>query len=559
MFKGIKKVVGVLLVVASLLVPSVAFAEEAPTVTIVGEPLVGETLEAVFTGGDGTETYQWYQYRSRMWEPLEGGDTSKYKFTSNMRGNRIQCEVTHNGSTYYAYVDRINARSLSVKITGTPNVGEVLVAEVEPADATVLYQWYREDEYSPISGATGSSYQLTEADKRKRIGVTVTGIENYVGASAGIEFDSSISEALGTDIVTPWHEDSQYGKSVYTADTLYAVTDGLNVDTYEWQRKCIMNGSSWWSSMGNEPTYVVQNRTGINGWQNNGNGETSSIRLVITEVDGTKHYSYKLICLDETNPDSGETGGEEENIAVTIDGEPLMGKTLTAVVTGTDGTETYQWYKSKGLPGVWAAISIDGETSSSYKIDNGINIGDNIWCQVTYAGKDYTTDKLTIQEGEPSGGDNSGETGGNGGDNSGETGGKIEDSLSDVEYATASNATQKDVLVVASQSSTFTVTIPKRITLDGTNGTADYEVTVQGDITGEEVITVIPSKTFEMISAGKKAIIATVTQMKEAFSVALDTMEGLMKGVVTTGKVEVENLTAGKWEGVCTFTIKITN
>lgn len=559
MFKGIKRIIGVLLLMASLLVPSVAFAEEAPTLTIVGDPLVGETLEAVFTGADGTEAYQWYRYNNRMWESLEGGNTSKYKFTSNMGGNRIQCKVTHNGSTYYAYVDRINIRELSVKITGTPNVGEVLVAEVEPADATVLYQWYRKDEYSPISGATGSSYLLTEEDKKKQIGVTVTGIENYVGAKAGVR-GSTIGEPLGTDIVTPWHEDSLYGKSVYTADILYAVADGLDVATYEWQRSCNVNGSSWWSTEGTESTYVVPERTGNGGWENSGNGETSTIRLVITEVDGTKHYSYQLHCLDETNPDSGETGGtEEENITVAIEGEPLMGKTLTTMVTGGNGTETYQWYRYT-VDGVVAyEDKINEETSSTYTVGGNIKIGDKIWCVVSYAGKTYTTDKVIIQDTEE-GGDNSGETGGNGsGDNSGETGGKIEDSLSGVEYATASEATQKDVLVVASQGSSFTVTIPKRITLDGSTGTADYEVTVQGDITGEEVIIVTPSKTFEMVSAGKKAIKASVTQVKEAFSVALDTMEGLLEGVVTTGKVEVENLTAGEWEGICTFTIKITN
>lgn len=538
MFKGIKKVVGVLLVMASLLVPSVAFAAETPTVTIVGDPLVGETLEAVFSGVDGTETYQWAQYINNYWTSLEGGNTSKYKFTSNMRGNRIQCEVTHNGSTYYAYVDRINIRELSVKITGTPNVGEVLVAEVEPADATVLYQWYRTNEYSPISGATASTYQLTEEDRKKQIGVTVTGIENYAGASAGIKFDSSIGEALGTDIVTPWHEDSQYGKSVYTGDTLSAVTDGIDVAGYEWQRLYVWNGTTWWRTMTTEPTYTVGSRTGNGGWQNE-QGATSAIRLVITDTAGVKHYSYKLTCLDGSNPHI------TEDKILPITGEPVIGGNLEAVFTDGDGSESYQWYATIYRKTGYRDVTLE-ETSSSYVVEGDIEIGDEIWCVVTYAGKTYTTDKMVIQEGEPSGGDNSGETGG-----------KIEDSLSDVEYATASNATQKDVLVVASQSSTFTVTIPKRITLDGTNGTADYEVTVQGDITGEEVITVIPSKTFEMISAGKKAIIATVTQMKEAFSVALDTMEGLMKGVVTTGRVEVENLTAGEWEGICTFTIKI--
>ena len=64
-----------------------------------------------------------------------------------------------------------------VRISGTPKNGETLTAEITPADAAdVTYQWYRangaeEDPGTPITGATGTTYTLTESDIGKLISV----------------------------------------------------------------------------------------------------------------------------------------------------------------------------------------------------------------------------------------------------------------------------------------------------------------------------------------------------------------------------------------------------
>lgn len=127
-------------------------------------------------------------------------------------------------------------------------------------------------------------------------------------------------------------------------------------------------------------------------------------------------------------------------------------------------------------------------------------------------------------------------------------------------YTGASKKTEVEV----SQSATFKVIIPKKITLDGRRGQpndADYEVTVVADIPGEQVINVVPDSSFKMSTAGKVDITATVTQDVTEWSVALDGADKLMAdaGVSKTGNVAVENLTAGSWKGQFDFNISITD
>ena len=52
------------------------------------------------------------------------------------------------------------------------------------------------------------------------------------------------------------------------------------------------------------------------------------------------------------------------------------------------------------------------------------------------------------------------------------------------------------VEVSISKSSEFTITIPKEITLDGETGKADYVVNAKGDISGNQVLSIVPDSTF---------------------------------------------------------------
>lgn len=72
-----------------------------------------------------------------------------------------------------------------VSISGDPKVNQTLTAATQPSDATVMYEWQQADSsdgaYTPIDGATASTYQLTSAQENKYIKVKVIGTGDYNG------------------------------------------------------------------------------------------------------------------------------------------------------------------------------------------------------------------------------------------------------------------------------------------------------------------------------------------------------------------------------------------
>ena len=117
---------------------------------------------------------------------------------------------------------------------------------------------------------------------------------------------------------------------------------------------------------------------------------------------------------------------------------------------------------------------------------------------------------------------------------------------------TTTEAGTKQTTVTYTQDSSFTVTIPKTIVLD-TSKEATYDVKVQGDIKGNEAITVTPDSTVAMKDAkGKSDVTATITQTKTEFNAeAVNQADGAS----TTGTVSAPDLTAGSWTGALNFVI----
>jgi hypothetical protein len=108
--------------------------------------------------------------------------------------------------------------------------------------------------------------------------------------------------------------------------------------------------------------------------------------------------------------------------------------------------------------------------------------------------------------------------------------------------------------------STFTVRIPKTITLSS-EGSGSYTISACGDVAGTEVVQVVPQESFTMSSTGKSDITAVVAQKaadtvwtsKELY--ILDD-EGTLTGTDKPGTVVMKKKpSAGEWSGTLSFTI----
>ena len=108
--------------------------------------------------------------------------------------------------------------------------------------------------------------------------------------------------------------------------------------------------------------------------------------------------------------------------------------------------------------------------------------------------------------------------------------------------------------VFYNQESSFEVIVPKLVDL-GSDKFTNYEVTVSGDISSDEVIKVVPEESFFMKDKSgttnfKEDVEATVTQ---------DKTEWIFNEFETkaNGNILAPNLTAGRWEGSFFFNIKL--
>ena len=143
--------------------------------------------------------------------------------------------------------------------------------------------------------------------------------------------------------------------------------------------------------------------------------------------------------------------------------------------------------------------------------------------------------------------------------------------------------------VYVSQGSTYTVTLPKTVILDGKTAESNngiYKVSVDGDISGDEIINVTPKSNNKHINSShtgdtttengtttcanitdenvqfylgqknKDDILANVSQNKTAFTtVDLQSKDSETPTNTTTGEISVSKLTAGSWKGQFSFNI----
>ncbi len=348
----------------------------APTlsaVTISGIVQEGQVLTAVGASPnetDDTVTYQWQNGSGN----ISGATGSTYTVSEADEGQKISVvvtDVTEDGTattsvafTTTATVIDIAPTLSAVTISGIVQEGQVLTAvgaSPNETDDTVTYQW--QNGSGNISGATGSTYTVSEADEGQKISVVVTDVTEDGTATTSVAFTTT---ATVIDIA-PTLSAVTISGIVQEGQVLTAVGASPNETddtvTYQWQ-----NGSGNISGATGS-TYTVSEAD-----------EGQKISVVVTDVteDGTATTSVAFTTT-ATVIDIAPTLS-----AVTISGIVQEGQVLTAVGASpneTDDTVTYQWQNGSG--------NISGATGSTYTVSEA-DEGQKISVVVTDVTEDGT-------------------------------------------------------------------------------------------------------------------------------------------------------------------------
>jgi len=332
---------GVLESKASSATSAVLNVNDAPTgsVTITGTATQNAVLTAsndlADPDGLGTVSYQWKAGGS----DISGATGITYTLTEAEVGKTVTVVASytdghgtaeHVASAATAAVANVNdAPTGSVIITGTATQNAILTASNTLADldglGTIHYQWQAAG--SDISGATSSTYTLTEAE----VGKTVTVVASYTdGHSTAEHVASSATAAVMNVNDAPTGSVTIDGTATQgqqlTASNTLADADGLGSISYQWKA----GGSDISGATGSTYT-LTEAEVG------------KSVTVVASYTDGhsTAEHVSSLATAAVMNVNDAPTG------SVTITGTATQGQTLTAISTLADedglGTISYQW------------------------------------------------------------------------------------------------------------------------------------------------------------------------------------------------------------------------
>ena len=361
--------------------------------TITGTLQVEQTLTAdtsAIEDADGLDnvsySYQWLADDA----DIAGATGSSYELTSSERGQTIQVRVTftddaENEETLTsvataAVAAKPNAAPTGLPtITGTPQVGETLTASTSAINdedglenVSYEYQWIAGG--TDITGATGSSYELTSSEQEQTIQVRVTFTDDAENeetlTSAATE--AVVAKATGLPAISGT---SQVGETL-TADTS-AITDedGLENVAYSYQ---------WIRSDSGADTDIA--------------GATDSTYTLVL-ADLGKTIKVRVTFTDDAENEESLTSAATEAVAAKATGLPAIsgtsqvGETLTvdtSAITDEDGLENvsyeYQWLADD--------TDIAGATDSTYTLTEA-DLGKTIKVRVTFTDDAENEETLT--------------------------------------------------------------------------------------------------------------------------------------------------------------------
>ena len=351
-------------------------------VTISGSAVEDQILTASNTLADadglGTVGYQWV----RDGTPIDGATASQYTLTDADVGAEITVVASYTdgrgnpesvSSDATDTVGNINDDPTgAVSISGTATQGEILTASNTLADddglGTITYQWVRDG--TPIDGATGSQYTLTESDVGSEITVTASYTDGH-GTAESVSSDATDAVANTND--DPTGSVSISGTAaeneILTASNTLADDDGLGTISYQWVR----DGTPIDGATDTQYTLTEDDVDAV-------------ITVVASYTDG--HGTEESVSSAATDPVLNVN--ESPTGEVSISGTATENEILTASNTLADqdglGTIDYQWYRD--------GVEIDGATGSQYTLVDA-DVGAAITVAASYTDGHGTSESVS--------------------------------------------------------------------------------------------------------------------------------------------------------------------
>ena len=370
--------------------PDNVTASGAPVIN--GTAQVGESLTADTTGiedGNGLDRvqfrFQWVSNDGSADADITGATDSTYTLVAADEGKTVKVRVSFTDRGGYAEsltsaatdtvsfaVQQQVANSPATgapAISGTAQVGQTLTADTSGitdsdglTNVSYSYQWVANDgtNDTDISGATGSTYTLVDADEGNTVKVKVSFTddagygETLTSAATAAVDAASNSPATGAPSISGT---AQVGETL-TADTSgIADADGLsNVSySYQWIRNDGSSDSDITSATGSSYTLAADDE-----------GKTIKVRVSFTDDAG---YGETLTSAATAAVDAAPNSPATR--APTITGTAQVGQTLTAdisAIADADGlanvSYSYQWVANDGT----ADTDIAGATDSTYTL-----------------------------------------------------------------------------------------------------------------------------------------------------------------------------------------------
>jgi hypothetical protein len=260
----------------------------------------------------------------------------------------------------------------SVTITGTATEDQELTAANTLADedglGTISYQWKRAG--TAISGATSSTYTLTQSD----VGTVITVTASYTDAQGTAESATSAAtsavanvndDPTGSVTITGTATEDQ---ELTAANTL-ADEDGLGTISYQWKRAgTAISGAT-------SSTYTLT-QSDV--------GTVITVTASYTDAQGTAESATSAATSAVANVNDDPTG------SVTITGTATEDQELTAANSLADedglGTISYQWKR--------AGSAISGATSTTYTLTQS-DVGTAITVTASYTDAQGTAESST--------------------------------------------------------------------------------------------------------------------------------------------------------------------